>query len=1234
MNDTVDFESTPMVESIDDVKPHATFQSIGIFSAFFFVLFVIAMAMFEIAVHLELNRLFAPRSYARPKEIIKNQLKQRPYCIRWVPWVLRLSYSEMMEGVNGTGTRNKGWSGSKLRCNLDGVILIKFCVLALKVSILATFLCMVVILPINYTVPCNPEHAIDGQAVCGNETIKNGYEQTTYANIPTLFYGGNTTWYRYDAFIQPFQNESADTTFRMFAILFVAFAIYIYTCVLIWEEWIQNLALRRVYYLEFNHYKNRKEELEQLENPNYPEDINITNRPVFVPHPELRDTVPNIGLYSVMFRLPGVQIDSTCSSDSYVGHQLQIAIDFFDKVVPNQPGFSSSVAALSILPDVKRLSNAWKIWFDCASKVRRLKFIQQRLKQVRLGLHDSKPNSQKIKISNDKSTDQYDARFETSQSHVKNSIKGGEKLDTVDEVFFSNEIFVPNEEQVSTMYETNENNFNLKRIACTISRKACIKNDLENTRVFATTEVNEESNMEMFLDDDEIEQMTVYYREFARSSASCGPRGCDEYSILKADAITLEDLEQEAAEEVHTAIEDLRQARIEIRSDKKPKKEKKSKFRFAPFSFVTNDHSEGVCDDREDLSVTDSKEDGISSRSEKSSLWLKAEKLVGSEQYFFKRRGEVRKRTLSSGQWYNPFVKSEGSKRVIPDAIPSGVLSRIIKFESYSVVTFTSRQAAIAARQCLADGSGLEGWKEIDKIPIAPLADAVPWNIFDCRGCCKPVTVTLPREQKGYRKKILMVIMVAFTALWTYPYVKLLLNTTPDKLQQSLSQFPFLAKNANVLSLITKSLSMMLFFAVLPQFFKALSNFGSGATSIQEAERHALFYFWWFMVVFAFGSITLGNSIIAAFQNNEVSATTFQSILFDLANSLPVETSSFWITWILQQALMVLPFMYFLQFNNFLFTALRWDCAARATAGGGPGGVVPYRIYVNVGIIFLCVVALAPLCPMLAPVGMLCLLFIIPMMKWSHIFVYRPIFDAGGKKWPLLHDIMMTAVFGSQIVLTISFVLKKGFIVAILSALSTTLTWTFGTVCKDTFGQSYSDAALLQTSELDGWNVEDETSMVERERYRKWLVDCHKASYVPICVNAEDNFLTSEPAVVIPSERDQDIEVDFFQPSVDLPFEPHDNQDHLDGSSSPASSGRQRTSTLDSFSSYRSQRTSSQRGALFRRVMGPSVLQLPTGGPDSLASEGGRYERSPTTFPHQFIETKTENGQCSKERIE
>merc|ERR1719162_1590962 len=231
-----------------------------------------------------------------------------------------------------------------------------------------------------------------------------------------------------------------------------------------------------------------------------------------------------------------------------------------------------------------------------------------------------------------------------------------------------------------------------------------------------------------------------------------------------------------------------------------------------------------------------------------SDLWEEAQKLVGAEQYMVKLGGRVLKRRMNSGSWYNPFRSSRPFKNfttrgVAETVIPSGFLSRITKSESYAVVTFTSRQAAIAARQCLSDGSGLDGWREVDKIPIPPLADSVPWNIFDCRGCCRPVTVTLPREQKGYRKKILMIIMIAFTVLWTYPYVKLLLNTTPDKLQQSLSQFPFLAKNANVLSLITRSSTMTLFFAVLPQFFKALSNFGSGATSIQEAERHALFYF-------------------------------------------------------------------------------------------------------------------------------------------------------------------------------------------------------------------------------------------------------------------------------------------------------------------------------------------------------------------------------------------------------
>eukprot|EP00751_Fragilariopsis_kerguelensis_P019662 CAMPEP_0170886452 /NCGR_PEP_ID=MMETSP0734-20130129/36748_1 /TAXON_ID=186038 /ORGANISM="Fragilariopsis kerguelensis, Strain L26-C5" /LENGTH=1066 /DNA_ID=CAMNT_0011272587 /DNA_START=673 /DNA_END=3874 /DNA_ORIENTATION=+ len=1060
---------------------------------------------------------------------------------------------------------------------------------------------------------------------------------------------------------------------RMLAILVVAFILYTYTCLLMWEEWIQNLALRRVYYLEFNHYKNRKEELESLDNLNYPEDTNITDRPVYVPHPELRDTVPNIGLYSVLFRLPGVQLDTaTCVSDSNVGHQLQVAIDFFDKIVPNQPGYSSSVAALTILPDVKRLSQAWKKWYECASKVRRLKFIRQRLQETRNVVVDSQQYDQRSSSNNssNNNNEYNDTKFDASRSHRRNSLAERKKLETVNEVP-SSDLLLPNGKDDAidqstadiSKHATDEVDNSKSSLKCGL-RYACVENDVKKSRIVASTEVNEESNMEIFLNEEEMEQMTVYYREFARSAASCGPHGCDEYSILKADAITLGDLEQEAAEEVHIAMEELRQARIEIRSDKKPEVTQFYSIHETRSVSLNADEDEGGDKDQEMHSVTDNYyQEEIQRNAANSTLWEEAEKLVGSEQYMFQKGGQVRKRMLNSGRWYNPFVQSPSSKvsasrRVVGNVTPSGVLSRTVTSESYAVVTFTSRQASIATRQSLADGSGLDGWREVDQIPIPPLADAVPWNIFDCRGCCRPVTLTISREQKRHRYKMLVIfvrdavpwnifdcrgccrpvtlsisreqkrhrykilvfIMIVFTILWTYPFVALMTLTTPDKLAEYL---PFLADYASLLSSLVKPLLMTAFFSVLPQVFKALANFGSGATSVQEAERNALFYYWWFMVVFAFGFITLGNQVVGAFQSDEMNVYQIEEIFTSLANAVPNTTSFFWTGWILQQTFMILPYMYFLQFNNFLFTFLNLKCVARATAGGGPGGVVPYRIYVNVSVIFLCVVALAPLSPVLAPVAMMYLLFIIPMLKWSHIFAYRPTFDAGGMNWPLLHNIMISAIIVSQALLAISFFLKFAWPVGFLALISIIPTWTFNSVCKDTFEQSYNDAALLQTSELDGWNIEVETSMAERERYRKWLVDCHKASYVPICVNGEDNFLTSEPAVVIPTQRDQDIDIDIdpFQPSGILPHDSYFRDQHSD--SSLVAGGRQRSSTLDSYNSLRSQHTSTQRGASFRRVIGSSVLQIPDGNSGFFNSEACLSGGS--TFLNQFVETNTDN---------
>lgn len=65
------------------------------------------------------------------------------------------------------------------------------------------------------------------------------------------------------------------------------------------------------------------------------------------------------------------------------------------------------------------------------------------------------------------------------------------------------------------------------------------------------------------------------------------------------------------------------------------------------------------------------------------------------------------------------------------------------------------------------------------------------------------------------------------------------------------------------------------------------------------------------------------------------------------------------------------------------------------------------------------------------------------------------------------------------------------------------------------------DAALLQTSQLDGWDSNTSTSPEKREEYRKFLVDAHKAAYVPICIaGGATAALTAEPALVVPHPND------------------------------------------------------------------------------------------------------------------
>lgn len=85
----------------------------------------------------------------------------------------------------------------------------------------------------------------------------------------------------------------------------------------------------------------------------------------------------------------------------------------------------------------------------------------------------------------------------------------------------------------------------------------------------------------------------------------------------------------------------------------------------------------------------------------------------------------------------------------------------------------------------------------------------------------------------------------------------------------------------------------------------------------------------------------------------------------------------------------------------------------------------------------------------------------------------------------------------------------------------------------------FSDASLLQTGIIHKYNTAMSTSMLEREEFRRWLVDCHKASYLPTCLSGgRTSILTAEPARIIQRPGEKSITAEQIARGEDL-------RDHL-----------------------------------------------------------------------------------------
>ena len=108
-----------------------------------------------------------------------------------------------------------------------------------------------------------------------------------------------------------------------------------------------------MYYLESDIWKERKEELQQTMlsqmTSEEEKESHIFNRDDWIPHPEQRDTPPNIQLYSVLVGglpskpkevVPSEDLEAAVAADAKaaIDWQLSVTAAFFDACVPNQPG--------------------------------------------------------------------------------------------------------------------------------------------------------------------------------------------------------------------------------------------------------------------------------------------------------------------------------------------------------------------------------------------------------------------------------------------------------------------------------------------------------------------------------------------------------------------------------------------------------------------------------------------------------------------------------------------------------------------------------------------------------------------------------------------------------------------------------------------------------------------------------------------------------------------------------
>ncbi len=247
---------------------------------------------------------------------------------------------------------------------------------------------------------------------------------------------------------------------------------------------------------------------------------------------------------------------------------LENQATFFDQCVPNQPGFSSSVAAVTILPSAPKLALAWRMWYKHVGLLRRLRFIRSLIAQRRHYdidemEHEDETGKKKgidknsAHISDGKSLDMLFGN--AGVSPPKNKSEDDMPLPT------GNEPAIPfGDQEENDLLSGGKDLEDEKKLQMRIEyyndvfgSKIDDENELQNTLLLHALSYGPE-------------QTAVYSREFAQGAAACCPNGCREERMHSLTLMQLEELEAEIkadVEESFKILTDAQRSNIESRRD-------------------------------------------------------------------------------------------------------------------------------------------------------------------------------------------------------------------------------------------------------------------------------------------------------------------------------------------------------------------------------------------------------------------------------------------------------------------------------------------------------------------------------------------------------------------------------------------------------------------------------------------------------------------------------------------